>query len=246
MGAVAVQHASGQATALSVTVTLGAAPTAGNVILAFVKANGAAASPSPATGWTQDLTDGGTQFEAIWRRVVQTGENAAYTFTQGVSAVIGLHLLEVSGLDTLSLLDAVGGPLTFAGSTSTSPSVTSSAGDRILFGGAGLGASSGGFSAPSNSFLQAEAQGNTQSVYRILTATGVPVSSTLSWLTARSGASMLASYNVAVTPPPTPPSGPPPGDPEDEDLERRLALLQAEAQALDIDVVILQQGRYPR
>lgn len=98
-----VQNAVGNANAASLTVTFGAGPTAGNLLVAWANSN--ATVTIGGTGWTAgpSVIDGNGAY--FWWKVAGASEPAGVTFTPSVSDNISAGLLEYSG-NTPSPLDA--------------------------------------------------------------------------------------------------------------------------------------------
>lgn len=90
-----VQNAAGGVDASSLTVTLAAAPTAGNLLIAV--ANADATVTIGGSGWTAgpSVIDGNGAY--LWWKIAGSSEPSAVTFTPSVSDYITAGLLEYSG-----------------------------------------------------------------------------------------------------------------------------------------------------
>lgn len=142
-----VQNAASGVNAASATVTLAAAPTAGNLLVAW--ANSDATVTIGGSGWTAGpvVIDGNGAY--AWFKVAGAGEPAAATFTPSVSDWIVAGLLEYSGLGAAPF--DVSGSSMISGSSVTSTTavaVTTAAGHELGIAMAHLHAAGGGHAEP--------------------------------------------------------------------------------------------------
>jgi len=95
MGFARVQNATGNANGASLTVTLGAGPAVGNLLISWANSN--ATVTIGGTGWTAgpSVIDGNGAY--FWWKVAGASEPAGVTFTPSVSDSICAGLLEYSG-----------------------------------------------------------------------------------------------------------------------------------------------------
>lgn len=121
-----VQNATSNNNGASLTVTLGAAPTAGNLLIAWANSN--ATVTNGGTGWTAGpfIIDGNGAY--FWWRVAGASEPASVTFTPSVSDNVSAGLLEYSG-NTATPFDAASSSMHSgsAVSSTTAVSVTTTA-----------------------------------------------------------------------------------------------------------------------
>ena len=178
----------GAGTATSVTGAFTSAPTPGNVIVAIVgdSAGAATFTPSPATGWRQDILVTTGPSISIFHRIVPNSPPSSYTFL-ATSGNLGLQLYELGGLDTAantlaSLVDNAGGNNGTGNSVNSGSVTTTNANDFLI---AGLVANRNhaapNFSSPTNGFAEfsgADFTGGSApstafaGLYRGVTATG--------------------------------------------------------------------------
>lgn len=121
MGFARVQNAADGANSTSLTITLGATPAAGNLLIAW--ANSDATVTHSGTGWTAgpSVIDGNGAY--TWWKIAGSSEPAAVTFTPSVSDYICAGLLEYSG-NTPSPLDAASSSTHSGTATSSTTAVT--------------------------------------------------------------------------------------------------------------------------
>lgn len=126
MGFARVQNAVNNNNGASLTVTLGAGPTAGNLLIAWANSN--ATVTIGGTGWTAgpSVIDGNGAY--FWWKVAGSSEPASVTFTPSVSDNVSAGLLEYSG-NTATPLDASSSSMHSGGavSSTTAVSVTTAA-----------------------------------------------------------------------------------------------------------------------
>jgi hypothetical protein len=129
MASSVVQSNANSGAATSLTVVLGAAPTAGNTLLAIMASDTTHAGvPTAGAGnsYTQRLAQVGGQGFYVWTRLVAGGESATTTFTPSTADPAGLVVAEIQGT-----FDKVGAGTTITGSalatrdtTTLSPTTT--------------------------------------------------------------------------------------------------------------------------
>jgi len=195
MGFARVQNATGNASAASLTVTLGAGPTVGNLLIAWANSN--ATVTIGGTGWTAgpSVIDGNGAY--FWWRVAGASEPSSVTFTPSVSDSICAGLLEYSG-NTASPLDASSSSTHSGSAASSTTAVTvTTTGDHDLGIAAGLlHNSSPSATAPTaptwtNGFSNVQATGAVNGSYVVYTfvgdnlnlGTAGSVSTAVSWST---------------------------------------------------------------
>lgn len=191
-----VQKATATAAAASVSATLGAAPTAGNLLVAVVKANNANAVAI--AGWLTGPEVAGSNHIILLYKVATGGESATVTAICTSATIMHLHVLEYSGLAPTAPLDQTstgtsGG--TGVTSLSTGMTLATTFADELAIAGVAEGGSNGDTVSWSNSFT---AQGETDQLItadRILTAVGT-VETTGSWATSRGARAVLATFHA--------------------------------------------------
>lgn len=130
MAALITNSAKGKSTVASVTATLGFTATAGRVlVLTLVSDTTISGTPS---GWTQP--SGGAQVAAaghyLYYKVAAGGETTA-SYTLSGAHASAWQVLEISGLNTSSLLDVSAGSNGTSSSSITSASITPTSGERF-------------------------------------------------------------------------------------------------------------------
>jgi hypothetical protein len=192
MASSVVQSNANSGAATSLTVVLGAAPTAGNTLLAIMASDTTHAGvPTAGAGnsYTQRLAQVGGQGFYVWTRLVAGGESATTTFTPSTADPAGLVVAEIQGT-----YDKIGAGTTITGSalatrdtTTLSPTTT----DNIVLAIAGIHApsstvGSGGGVDNTFTFLRAvfSAGGLAAGVvtgWKTTGSTGATGTTTLSW-----------------------------------------------------------------
>lgn len=116
-----VQNQSGGASAASLTVTLGATPTTGNLLVAWANSNATVTIGS--AGWAAgpSVIDGNGAY--LWWKVAGASEPSSVTFTPSVSDSTSAGLLEYSG-NTASPLDAASSSTHSGSAVSSTTAVT--------------------------------------------------------------------------------------------------------------------------
>ena len=117
---------------LTIARPAGAAP--GDVLLAAVAVRGTTTITPPA-GWTFVRLDNaaGYTIQAVYDRVVGSSEPPSYQWTFSSSNAAAGGILDYSGVDTAAPVDAQGGAVNGSASTSiVAPSITTTAGDRVV------------------------------------------------------------------------------------------------------------------
>ena len=142
MAATLVQSAEGTSTLATVTASFPSTPTNGNLIVLCFASDDYNGTPN--TGWTQSTGMEQQTFHGsyLWWRVASGGSNS-FQYTIGSASNSSWVLLEFSGLD-VSPYDVSNGQFRqSSGQTYTTPSITPSAGDRLLVASMGASLSSG-------------------------------------------------------------------------------------------------------
>jgi hypothetical protein len=99
-----VQDNGARATTGALSVTLGAAPTAGNLLVAFFGWNGSSGTYTPPTGWTlAKQWNGPSGYGAIWYKTAGVGESATVSTTPPSGNQYDLHVAEFSGASAPTL-----------------------------------------------------------------------------------------------------------------------------------------------
>jgi hypothetical protein len=176
-----VQHASGQGSAATTNPAFSVASTVGNLVVLGFAADDYNGTPN--AGWTQSTGMEQQTFHGgyIWWRI-SAGETS-FAYTIGSATDSAWVLAEFSGV-AASPYDASNGTLTqSSGNTQATPTITPTAGDRLLVAGGGISNNGGAFvpSSWTNSFTIidsfAATTGTTKDgeglAYRLLTADGV-------------------------------------------------------------------------
>lgn len=171
------------------SLTLDAAPTAGNTLVAFLYSTSASATITPPSGWTASPStpyagSHGLGKVGVWAKVAGVGESATVTFTLSAAATGVLVVLEVSGLAPTVQWDAVG-QAAERSATGTSLSVSTSGATSVAdsFAVAGLltGGSDGGSLGWGSTGFTTDFNASEGGVgHKILSATGV-VTATPTW-----------------------------------------------------------------
>jgi hypothetical protein len=135
-GAISLRASSSAANATATTLTI-PAPSgvqAGDVMVAGISVRGQPAITAPA-GWVlvrQDV-NGTTQKQAVFYKVATASEPGSYTWTFAASRAAAGGILDYSGVNTSSPIDASGGQVNATASTSaTAPSITTTVGGDQL------------------------------------------------------------------------------------------------------------------
>lgn len=93
-----VQDNGARATSGALSVTLGATPTAGNLLVAFFGWNGSSSTYTPPAGWTvAKQWNGPSGFGAIWYKIAGAGESPTVSTTPPSGNQYDLHVAEFSG-----------------------------------------------------------------------------------------------------------------------------------------------------
>lgn len=93
-----VQEAHNGGSTATISVTLAATPTPGNLLILLGR-NGANNAPTLDAGWTLDVRqDGNGTQSIIGHKVAGAAEPTTISVSRGASSLQGLHVLEVSGL----------------------------------------------------------------------------------------------------------------------------------------------------
>jgi acid phosphatase type 7 len=137
-GAISLRSSSSaaNATATSLTIPAPAGVQAGDVMLAGISVRGQPAITPPA-GWVQVRMDvnGTTQKQVVYYKVATGSESGPYTWTFPVSRAATGGILDYTGVNTASPIDASGGLVTATASRSISaPSITTTVGGDQLVG----------------------------------------------------------------------------------------------------------------
>lgn len=122
MVASVVQSASANTTTTPATITLGAAPTVGNTLLAIMASDTTStAAPNAGTSkpYAQRLAQVGGQGFYVWTRLVVSGDAAATSFTPSGANPACLMVIEIQGT-----YDVVGVGTTTTGTSGTSRTTT--------------------------------------------------------------------------------------------------------------------------
>lgn len=213
-----VQSTSATATNGSVSPTWSGATTAGNLLIAVVRAGRAHSAGVPTitatpAGWTSASADGtsdGASSTIAMRTAIYYKESAASETNNGTwtcstfmsNATLQVILIEVSGCATSSSLDvvqhsddAVGTTVT-SGVTGTTAATAQAA--EFAVGIVGIaGADGGGFTTPLNSFtIDANSTARAALLYKVLSATGAQ-SSGASWTNAGATCGSIATFKGA-------------------------------------------------
>lgn len=139
-----VQHKSGIGTVAATSPAFTAATTSGNlVVLAFASDD---YNGTPDTGWTQStgMEQQGFHGSYIWWRI-SAGETS-FSYTIATATHSAWVLMEFSGVDSSPYDTSLGQFVNTGAATYTTPSITPSAGDRLVV--ASIGASRGSAVAP--------------------------------------------------------------------------------------------------
>lgn len=143
MPAAYVSEAHGSDSDGTITATFASAPASGNLLVAclFGYAEQLAHLAAPAAGltWTERDTEsdaGSTRFGKVW---TATGDGATSSFvfrnTNGAFDYLGLIIIEVSGHDTTTPIDAIASGKSSSGDTTADcPSVSPTGSDSLLIG----------------------------------------------------------------------------------------------------------------
>jgi hypothetical protein len=182
-----------------------AAPTAGNLIVAWADSDSTVTVDNSMTAGPSVIDGNGAYF---WYKTA-TGAETTFTFTPGASATIIAGVLEYSGAPTFDVqgTSTIAGT---AGTTTTAVSVTTTgaSGDLILA--AALLHAGGGFAASpawTNSFVNFQTVSNTGSplqetafIAELQTASSGTVSTSCSWTTSQSDRQELViAFKLAAT-----------------------------------------------
>lgn len=94
-----VQSAATQAAVTAPTVTLGAAPTVGNTLVAVVSSDTTHTAPNAGAGktFTQRVSQVNNQGFYVWTRLVVSGDSATVTFAASSAGVTSAQVIEVQG-----------------------------------------------------------------------------------------------------------------------------------------------------
>ena len=143
MAAAYVSEAHGAEADGTITATFGAAPTSGNLLVAclFGYAEQLSHLAAPATGltWTERDTEsdaGSTRFGKVWTATAD-GALSSFVFrnTNGAYDYLGLVIIEVSGHDTSTPIDAIAsGKSASSDTTADCPSISPTGSDSLLIG----------------------------------------------------------------------------------------------------------------
>lgn len=162
MVATLVQSAEGTSTSATVTASFSSTPTNGNVIILAFAADDYNGTPN--TGWTQSTGMEQQTFHGgyIWWKVASGGSNS-FQYTIGSATNSSWVLLEVSGLDAAPYDISAGQCTNSSAGSYTTPSITPTAGDRLLLAAIGSSNNSGDMSADltgwTNSFTHIRSSG---------------------------------------------------------------------------------------
>ncbi len=196
-----VQKAKGTVSgASSVSAVLSAAPTAGNLLVAYHRWGGAGTDNTPPTGWTVAIESSRTTgtTTAIYYRIAQSGDSATVTATTGGLSDQILIVLEYSGMAASAVLDVTAAANAGAAvSAVAGPTATTAQADELAIAGISMSGAHGGIISVSDSFTL-EDDGLTGGVAsKILAATGTP-QTTFSWTTSRGWATAIATFKAAA------------------------------------------------
>lgn len=211
MAATLVQSAEGTSTLATVTASFPSTPTNGNLIVLRFAADDYNGTPN--TGWTQSTGMEQQTYHGgyLWWKIASGGSNS-FQYTIGSATNSSWTLEEWSGLEA-SPYDTSNGQSAVSSSGSyTTPSITPSAGDRLLLAALGSSNSSGDMSADltgwTNSFTGSICSGpvsasgtrdNIGGAYRTVTANGSTSYSTGASFpfTKQSHSGMIIAFKVA-------------------------------------------------
>lgn len=152
MAATVVQSAEGTSTSATVTASFSSTPTNGNLIVLCFAADDYNGTPN--SGWTQSTGMEQQTYHGsyLWWRVASGGSNS-FQYTIGSATNSSWVLLEVSGLDAAPYDVSSGQFAQSSSSTYTTPSITPTAGDRLLIASMGGSQASADMSADLNTWL---------------------------------------------------------------------------------------------
>lgn len=200
MAAFPVQQASNTALTTPVTATLGQTPKKGNLLVAVVAANVAAASVTIA-GFTSavnvatNLAVGSTQ---IFYKICDGTDTTQITAVGTLATLMDLHVFEFSGFNTTtgSVLDVtdstIDGGLGVTSRSSGTTAATNLA-DELVIAAIGTLLTNGGLVSWSNSFITGITTDKLMTAYIIPTATGAK-ESTATWNTSQKAAGCIATF----------------------------------------------------
>jgi hypothetical protein len=162
MAATIVQSAEGTSTSATTTASFSTTPTNGNVIILAFAADDYNGTPN--SGWTQSTGMEQQTYHGgyIWWKVASGGSNS-FQYTVGSATNSSWVLLEVSGLDAAPYDISAGQCTNSSDGSYTTPSITPTAGDRLLLAAIGSSNNSGDMSADltgwTNSFTHIRSSG---------------------------------------------------------------------------------------
>lgn len=201
------QSIAATAAATSVSATLTAAPTAGNLLIAHVVSSGTTGGGiTGPSGFTQAITVGTAPTNYIYYKIA-TGSETTLSYSQTTSRQLVIELIEYSGFIGTPTLDVTDSNTTASSVTSLSTTATTGPTNTTqpalalaLWGSSSTMAAA---VSATNSFFIDYTPGNASSVahaaVKELTTTAA-VDSTLTWTTARAGdAALLAIFRNAGT-----------------------------------------------
>lgn len=210
MAAALVQHASGTGATATTTASFAGATTSGNLVVLTFAADDYNGTPD--TGWTQSSQMEQQTFHGgyLWWRI--SAGQTSFQYTIGSATVSAWTLGEFSGLTATPYDVSLGQFVQTTLGSYTTPSLTPTAGDRLLVGAIGTSQSGGGQGTPgtwTNSFTAIDGANNGTgagtrdsdgSAYLAVTADGVTAYSTgASWVggSGQSRSGLIIAFIVA-------------------------------------------------
>ena len=191
--------------ALSISATLDATPTPGNLLVATFGNLSGVPVMSPPAGWATAVNTSNPGRSAIFFKVATASESMPYVFTidGATNRALRLRVREYSGnvQDQATVLDQAGSVANFV--TLSSSGVVAVAGngsqaDELAVAFCVLGGTTGGSEAVTNGFnVLGTALDSTIGANKNIAAIET-ASTTFSWLTARSGNAVIATFKVAA------------------------------------------------
>ena len=193
-----VQFKKASASALSISATLAAPPTPGNVLVAVVVvAQAGTSSFDTPSGWTAPFVP--ARGAVLWKASNGSEQTVTVNLSAGQTAkTLRMWVVELSGVDTVNAFDAGGSAIfgTARTSVTAATAAPTSQPDEWAIGAVAHNGTNGGGSAATNGFAVLAPDSRSIAATKVLGAGGT-VSTTISWITPRTGSWVIATFRAA-------------------------------------------------
>lgn len=137
---------------VTVSATFSAAPSAGNLLVAIIGANGNVTINTP-SGWSTAINESEAPGQAIFYKIAGASESSTITVTVSALTHLGLQIYEYNGIDKIFIFDGAGSS-TGNGTSVSSGNVSTTKADTLLIAGIVGNYKNASFSGWTNSFIE--------------------------------------------------------------------------------------------